>query len=331
MNPTAGTSAAGTPTGGGTPRTIERDVKIAATFLVAGLLTTLAWKLAWTVTAHLATTYSGKLLAIRAPLFLASIVLIWAGAASVIAYFRGTSFRNVVFDKRNAAMTQWALIGLALWEAGYTAMYTHAPDVGKKMQPYSLAIALIIGAIGLYGLQRIYGPHGSKAVVGSSSLSRDMSHAGSLGTAMKALFGLLGAAALVLVCIKLFTSFMRDLEASGNTMSTRYAHVAVPQSAVQTSTPPQVQRVTAPQLAQDGTTNWSAAVHRRDDRWFYLFVPDSLTNFVERRVDGVVTNLAASAMGRRNEFRSLTNEAIVVRWLESERQLSPEERARIEP
>ena len=155
--------------------------------------------------------------------------------------------------------------------------------------------------------------------------------AGGWSTAMKVLFGLLGAAALVLVCIKLFTSFMRDLEASGNTMSTRYAHVAVPQSAVQTSTPPQVQRVTAPQLAQDGTTNWSAAVHRRDDRWFYLFVPDSLTNFVERRVDGVVTNLAASAMGRRNEFRSLTNEAIVVRWLESERQLSPEERARIEP
>ncbi len=150
-------------------------------------------------------------------------------------------------------------------------------------------------------------------------------------TTMKVLFGLLAATALVLLCVKLFTSFMRDLEASGNTMSTRYAHVAVPQGTAQTPAAPQVQRVTAPPLAPDGKTNWSAAVHRRDDRWFYLFVPDSLTNFVERRVDGVVTNFNASAKGRRNEFRSLTNEAVVVRWVESERRLTPEERALLEP
>lgn len=87
----------------------------------------------------------------------------------------------------------------------------------------------------------------------------------------------------------------------------------------------EVHTVTAPPLGEDGVTNWSETVIRDESLRFYLFVPDALTNWVERRVDGVRMNFLAAVQGRRHEFRSLTNYSITVKWFHSARRLAPEE------
>lgn len=150
----------GTGTGAGTPRTLERDIHVAATVIVGFLLTALAWQIAWDVTAHLAITYGGggRLLSLRTPLFLVGAVLIWAGVVSYGAQIVGKSFRNVVFDRRNLMLAQWVLVACAVWNAIHVTIKKHIPEViGGEIREYNLALALLIGAGILFALQRVYG------------------------------------------------------------------------------------------------------------------------------------------------------------------------------
>lgn len=155
-----------------TQRTLERDIRIAAVVFVGCILTVLAWKVAREVTGSLAAAWSDRLFSLREPLFLASVVLIWAGAASFVARILGTGFRNVIFDRRNLTVAQGALIILAVFDAMYTARGYIPEETRGELGKYGLAIALLIGVLLVSGLQRIYGQPTSRGGRGEKGEGR---------------------------------------------------------------------------------------------------------------------------------------------------------------
>lgn len=326
--------AAGTNTGGGTTRTLERDVKVGATVIVVLLLMGLAWQIAGDVTAHLAVTYSGKLLALRLPLFLASIGLIGAGAASFIANLLGKSFRNVIFDKRNLKVAQWVIIAFAGWEAVYA--YAHSElvteEFRKSVKPYSVSIALGVIALILYAVRKGYSKsEGNVATADSASEygARGRGKRFPLGAAVWAIVGLVLAA---LIVVKLLQEIDYGLSNAPERMAARgyvpRESVAAALAAIAPALP-EVHTITAPPLGADGKTNWSEVIKRLPDHYTYFSEPKGMDAYLVQNAGGVVTNYSAEVKANEYKFGSLAN-AVTIKWWQSKRKLTPQEIAVLE-
>lgn len=331
MNTTSTPPVAGTSAGGGTTRTLERDVKVGATVIVALLLMGLVWQIAWDVTAHLVVTYSEKLIALRLPFFLIGTVLIGAGAASFIAKLLGKSFRNVIFDKRNLRIAQWVVLTFAGWEAIYAYMHSGLvpPETMEAVKPYSMSIALGIIALILYGIRKGYSG-GEGNTVTASSASAHSTHSGGRKrfSLAAAVWTSVGLALFGLLILKAWHEFEFGLSNAPERMAARGY---VPRESVAAAAPalPEVHTITAPPLGADGM-NWGESVIRESDyHHLYFNIPDDAEPFVVKRADGAVTNFSAATRAKKIEFGSRTN-AITVKWWQSKRKLTPQEIAALE-
>lgn len=281
--PTAGTSGGSGATG--TPRTLERDVKIGAVIIVSILLTTLLWRIA----ADLTSVYGDTLKDLRFPLFLVGIILIWAGAASIIGKIIGQSFRNVVFDRRNLRVGQWVLVGTAVVMTANR--FIHSPlvsgNVRAEIKAYAVPIALVFIALLLRILQKgFWSGNESRVTSGEGKGSRRFS----LGAAVWTLVGLALAALLGLLA---WHEFEFGLSNAPERMALRgYAPRESVASALAAAAPalPEIHTVIAPPLGANGETNWSVPLHAFVG---YPYLASSVataaeSQMVRKRVDGIV-------------------------------------------